>query len=159
MHDRVVERRIEGPAQGFDLLHAQLLHRRVELGHDHLDALAVGLVLGGLLQRPDEVVVHRQELQKRVGLDVGVQAVLLALAALAVVVILGQQSQICVRLGLRGLGLFVLLRRGLFFLFLLGLFLFGLFLFLFLRRPGLFFGLRFGFFLYDFLVLLLVTHR
>ena len=91
MHHRVVELRVELLPERFGLRHAQLFKRLAELVHDHLHALAVGLVLRALVERADQIVIHRQKLRHGVGLDVGIEAVLFLLAALAVVVILREQ--------------------------------------------------------------------
>ena len=96
MHHRVMEGGVKLLAQAFDLGDTQLLHGGVELGHDHLHAPAVGLVLGGLVQGPDQIVVHRQELLQGLGLDVGIEAVLLLLAAFTEIVILGAEAQVLV---------------------------------------------------------------
>ena len=132
MHHGVVERGVELLPQTFYPGGTQLFQGRVELVHDHLNPLAVGFVLCGLGERPDQIVIDRKELCHRVGPDVGVKAVPLLLAALAVVVVLGQQPEIPVvgalqflrgvRLGLR----FSLRLFGGFFLFLLRSLLFRL---------------------------------
>ena len=96
MHDGVVLVGIKGLAQAIDLLHTQLFQGGVELGHDHLHALAVGLVLGALLQGPLQVVIHRQELLHGVGFDFAVEIVLFLLAAASEVVILGANAQVLV---------------------------------------------------------------
>ena len=62
VHDGIVERRVEGLSHGLYLRDAQPGQYVLELGHYHFDALAVGLVGGGLLERAHEVVVHGQEL-------------------------------------------------------------------------------------------------
>ena len=66
------------PAQRLYLRDAHAAQDILELRHNHLHALAVGLVGGALLQRAGEVVVHGQELRHRVGPDVGVDALALA---------------------------------------------------------------------------------
>ena len=142
--------RVKGLTHGFYLRDAQLLERRVELCHYHLNALAVGLVGGGLSQRPLKIVVYRKELQQSVGLYIGVQRLALLLAALAVVIVLGAQAQILflfradklfgrfLYLGLLfgfllrlffllGVGFFLDLLFGLFFRFFFGLFFIYLF--------------------------------
>ena len=62
VHYGVVQGRIEGLTHRLDLRDAEPREDVVELRHYHLDALAVGLVGGGLLERAHEVVVHGQEL-------------------------------------------------------------------------------------------------
>ena len=112
MHHRIVQRRVKLLSQALDLRHAQLFHRTVELVHDHLDALAVGLVLGSLLQGPFEVVVNRQELRQRIRLDIVVQGFPFLLAAPAEVVVFRADPQVPVV----QLGVFLLQLFDLFFL-------------------------------------------
>ena len=113
MHDGVVEVGVEGQPQGRDLGDPQLLQGGLELGHDHLHALGVGLVGGLLLQGPLQVVEDRQEFLHRVGLGGGPGVLLFLLAPLAVVVIFRQQTQVFVLLLPDG-GLHQLFRAGLF---------------------------------------------
>ena len=142
MHHRVVKAGIELLPQTLDPGGAQLFQSGIELGHDHFHAPTVGLILGGLGEGADKVIVDRQELCHRVGLDVGVKAVFFLLAALAVVVILGQQTEITVVCAFQLLGGAALL----FFLFLGGLAVFFGGLFVLFLTGGLFFGLfRLGF--------------
>ena len=131
VHDRVVESGVKLLAQALNLGDAQLLHGGVELGHNHLHTTAVGLVLGGLVQGPNQIVIHRQELFQGLGLDVGIETVLFLLAALAEIVILGAETQVLVVQGGilgRGVG-FGLFRLRLLCLGFLGLawFCFGFF--------------------------------
>ncbi len=127
MHYGIVERGVELLAEGFYLSDAHAGEDVPELGHYHLDALAVGLVAGGLLQGPRQVVVDGQELRHRVGAHVLIYALALLGAALAVVVVFGEQAEVFVLFGLeQGLrgglgGFFRLLFRRLFGLRLRGL--------------------------------------
>ena len=129
MHNSVVEGGVELLAETLYLGHAKLFHRDVELIHYHFNTAAVSLVLRGLCQRTDKIIINRQELLKRFGLDISVQAVLFLLAALAEVIILGTDTQVLVikRVHFR-------LEVGLLFFFLfLAFFLFRLLLFGFFR--------------------------
>ena len=144
MHNGVVESGVELLAETLYLGHTELFHRDVELIHYHLNAAPISLVLSGLCQCADKIIINRQEFLERFGLDIAVQTVLFLLAALAEVIILGADAQVLVvervHLGLEvGLLFFFLFLA----FFLLGLLLFGLFSFRLLAVGflGFYFGL------------------
>ena len=125
VHDRVMKLRVKDLACRAEAYDTQLFHDGDELVHRHLDALFKRGILRLLRQRPLEIVVHGKELLDRLRTDVGIEAFLFLLAALAVVVVFGGQPQIavmllCQRL-LRLFKLACLLLLGFLGLFFLGL--------------------------------------
>ena len=125
VHDRVMKLRVKDLACRAEAHDAQLFHDGDELVHRHLDALFKRGILRLLRQRPLEIVIHGKEFFDRLRADVGVEAFLFLLAALAVVVVFGGQPQIAVMLLrqrlLRLFKLACLLLLGFLGLFFLGL--------------------------------------
>ena len=94
---------VKGFALGGNLLHPQLFQHSLELGHGHLHALGIGLVGGLLLQRPLQIVIHREQFLDGVRPGGGPGVFLFLLASLAVVVVLRQQPEVFVFLLPQGL--------------------------------------------------------
>ena len=139
MHDCVMHIGVKRLTESFDLSYAELFESLVKLHHRHLHALAVRFVGCRRCQRSFKIVVHRQELEQRVRLYVGVQTLALLLAALAEIIVLGTEPEVLFLFRLDELfGRFLYL--GLFFALLLLLFFFfrffGLFLCFFLYFLG-----------------------
>ena len=112
MHHGVVQVGVKGIPHRSEDFHAQTVQNLHKLGHGHLHALFIGGILGGLVQRPLQVVVNGKNLRHRVGLAVSVGRVLFLDGALAEIVVLRGDPQVGVPLGvvffLPGIG-FVLL--------------------------------------------------
>ena len=136
MHHGIVETGVKLLPEALDPVYTELLKGSVKLVHYHLNALAVGLVLRGLCQRTNQIIINGEELRDGIGLDLAVQSVLLLLTALAEVIILGHQAEILVVCGFKLVG-----QRGLFLAFLFFLLL-VLGLIVLLALFSLFFGLR-----------------
>ena len=132
VHDSVVEIGVEFIAHIAEDLHTQTVQNLDQFGHGQLNALLVGGIFGGLVQRPFQIVVNGEELGHSVGLAVAIAGFLFLDGTLAEIVVLRSQTQVCVPLGViflfPGIDLGNLLRGG----FLYGFFHGGLFCFLFL---------------------------
>ena len=94
MHDCVMHVGIKLMSERLDLRYTELFDSLVKLNHRHFHALAVRFVCRRRGERSFQIVIDGKELEQRVRLYIGVQALALFLAALAEVIVLGAEPEV-----------------------------------------------------------------